>query len=139
MAPFLQDCLLDVVKCLNDNPGVLTVVPWVFGILGGLFAGIYAPVKAIRHYRRLRKLRVEVKAVEWITDPKVLLARVYGEEEDAEALSDHRIAYVQRDSARDIQAELRAALKTRYLLVTGRTGIGKTREAAILEIGRAHV
>ncbi len=79
------------------------------------------------------RLRVDINAFDVITDPTILLPKLYGEENNPDVLAHHRIPYQRRAPDRDIQAELRTALnETRYLLITARTGIGKTREAATL-------
>ncbi|MBM3130568.1 MAG: tetratricopeptide repeat protein, partial [Chloroflexi bacterium] len=75
----------------------------------------------------------ENRSLEFITDPDVLLAKLYAEENDYNPLARHNIPYQRRDPQRDIQRELRSALNsTRYLLIAAPTGIGKTREAATL-------
>jgi hypothetical protein len=75
----------------------------------------------------------EIRSWELITDPNALLPKLYNEENNDDPLAYHRIPYLPRDLEHDIQLELRAALsKTRYLLITGRSGLGKTREAAVL-------
>ncbi len=80
-----------------------------------------------------RKLRVDVKVFEVITDPAKLLPKLFATENDDSPLADHNIKYQPRDPKRDIQAELKAALNlSRYLLITAPTGYGKTREAGVL-------
>ena len=75
----------------------------------------------------------ENRSLEFITDPAFLLAKLYAEENDDNPLARHDIPYQRRDPNHDIQRELRSTLNsTRYLLITAPTGIGKTREAAIL-------
>jgi tetratricopeptide (TPR) repeat protein len=70
---------------------------------------------------------------EVITDPAVLLPKLFATENDNSPLADHRITYQPRDSNRDLQADLKAALnRSRYLLITAPTGYGKTREAGML-------
>ena len=81
----------------------------------------------------IKRQPTEVKVLEIIAGPGVLLPRLYGTEDDDSSLAHHRITYQQRDPDRDIQEELRKALKKkRYLLVVAPTGYGKTREAATL-------
>jgi hypothetical protein len=77
--------------------------------------------------------RAKNQSLDFITDPDVLLPKLYNEEDNTDPLAYHRIPYQPRDPERDIQLELRSALnQTRYLLITGRSGLGKTREAAML-------
>jgi len=80
-----------------------------------------------------RRLRVDVKVFEVITDSGILLRKLYATETDDTPLADHNITYQPRDPNRDIQSELKAALNhSRYLLITAPTGYGKTREAGLL-------
>jgi tetratricopeptide (TPR) repeat protein len=80
-----------------------------------------------------RRIRIDVKVFEVITNPSVLLPKLYATENDDSPLADHNIKYQPRDPDQDLQAELKAALhRSRYLLVTAPTGYGKTREAGML-------
>ncbi|MBI5302801.1 MAG: putative DNA binding domain-containing protein [Chloroflexi bacterium] len=77
--------------------------------------------------------REEDQSWELITDSNLILPKLYNEENNGDPLAYHRIPYQPRDPERDVQLDLRAALsQTRYLLITGRSGLGKTREAAML-------
>jgi tetratricopeptide (TPR) repeat protein len=68
-----------------------------------------------------------------ISDPGVLLPKLYATENDDSPLADHNIKYQPRDPNQDLQAKLKAALhRSRYLLITAPTGYGKTREAGML-------
>src|SRR3990172_332256 len=115
----------------NKDPieTVLKVLTFLVIPISAIFTGL---AWLVRRWW-LRRLRVDVKAFEVISDPVALLPRLYGTEDDPRPLANHRIPYQPRDPDRDIQAELRHALRTsRYLLITARTGLGKTREAATL-------
>jgi hypothetical protein len=80
-----------------------------------------------------KKLRVESKVFEVLSDPAVLLPKLFATEDDNSPLADHRIPYQPRHPGRDIQAQLKAELnRSRYLLITAPTGYGKTREAGML-------
>src|SRR5258708_38041123 len=74
-----------------------------------------------------------VNVFDIIDDPRKLLKHIYNPSDDS-PLADQNIPYQARDSDRDIHTELHNRLhKSRpYLLITARTGSGKTREAAIL-------
>jgi tetratricopeptide (TPR) repeat protein len=87
----------------------------------------------IRRWWRNR-LRLEINAFDFILNVDALLPRVYNEDNNLSPLSHHQIEYQPRDHNRDIQSELHGILRTssRYLLIEGRTGLGKTREAATL-------
>jgi len=79
------------------------------------------------------RVRIDVKVFEVITNPSVLLPKLYATENDDSPLADHNIKYQPRDPNQDLQAELKAALhRSRYLLITAPTGYGKTREAGML-------
>ena len=79
------------------------------------------------------RIRVDVKVFEVISDPSVLLPKLYATENDDSPLADHNIKYQPRDPKHDLQAELKAALtRSRYVLITAPTGYGKTREAGML-------
>lgn len=79
------------------------------------------------------RIRVDVKVFEVISDPGVLLPKLYTTEDDDSPLADHKIKYQPRDPNHDIQTELKTKLnRSRYLLITAPTGYGKTREAGML-------
>jgi len=80
-----------------------------------------------------KKLSTESRVFEVISDPAVLRPKLSATEDDKTPLADHRIPYQPRAPGRDIQVELKAALRrSRYLLVTAPTGYGKTRKAGML-------
>ena len=79
------------------------------------------------------RIRVDLKVFEVISDPGVLLPKLYATENDDSPLADHNIKYQPRNPKQDLQAELKAALtRSRHVLITAPTGYGKTREAGML-------
>jgi hypothetical protein len=117
----------------TQNKDAITAIGAAIGSLLAIGGIIWAAIKwgFLRGWQR--KLRVDVSVFEVITDPAVLLPKLYATENDKSPLADHNIKYQPRDPKRDIQAELKAALnRSRYLLVTAPTGYGKTREAGML-------
>src|SRR5258706_12846197 len=84
----------------------------------------------------IRRQPTEVDVFDVIEDPRKLLLQVYNPINDG-LLADQNIPYQYRDSSRDIQDELRNLLKqdNKYLLIKAPTGLGKTREAAVLAQG----
>jgi len=112
---------------------LLKILGFLFGsgVLVALARGLYWLYLRVRRAR----LPAEPRAFDVITDPAVLLPRLYNEEGDPDPLAHHRIPYRRRDPRRDLQAELRQALSAhRYLLITAPSGYGKTREAATLAL-----
>lgn len=129
MLQLLQDFWQFLTNNKDPIDSLLKILTFLVIPIGVLFTAIGW---LIRRWWRGR-LRVDIKAFDVITDPAILLPRLYGEENNLDVLAHHCIPYQRRDPEHDIQAELRAALnETRYLLITARTGIGKTREAATL-------
>lgn len=124
-----------LLKFLSDNKDALDLVLKCLGFIFGsgvLFVVLRFLVSFVTRWLRER-LRIEVKAFDVIADPAILLPKLYGEENNSDLLAHHRIPYQPRDLERDLQTELRSALgSNRYLLITGRAGLGKTREAATL-------
>ena len=118
-----------LLQFLTDNKDALGLLlgSGVLIVLAGALAAV------ARHLYRQRLRRAPEDFVDVVTDPRALLPRLYGEEGDTDPLADHRVPYQDRAPGRDTQAELRAALHdTRHLLVSGPSGVGKTREAATL-------
>jgi tetratricopeptide (TPR) repeat protein len=117
----------------TQNKDLITSISIVFGIAITILGAIWAVIKWGVLRRWQKKLRVDVKVFEVITDPAVLLPKLYATENDNSPLADHNVKYQPRDPNRDIQAELKVALnRSRYLLITAPTGYGKTREAGML-------
>jgi tetratricopeptide (TPR) repeat protein len=114
-----------------NNKDAIDAILKIFGFFGlTSIAGIFG--WWLRRWW-LQRVRIDVKIFEVITDPAVLLPKLYATENDNSPLADHNIKYQPRNPKQDLQAELKAALnRSRYLLITAPTGYGKTREAGML-------
>ncbi len=127
-----MDAILDFLTKNKDAIGTLLAILALLGtILGALFGALkwLAP--------RLfppRAPAAPARVFEVITDPAALLPKIFLEENNPNPLAHHRITYQPRDPDHNTQDELRAALNRtpHYLLITAPTGMGKTREAAML-------
>jgi tetratricopeptide (TPR) repeat protein len=117
----------------TQNKDAIAAIVTVLGAIGTIATVIWAAIKwgYLRWWQR--RLRIDIKVFELITDPAVLLPKLYATENDNSFLADHNIKYQPRDPDRDLQGELKATLnRSRYLLITAPTGYGKTREAGLL-------
>lgn len=105
----------------------------VIAILLTIGGGVWGVWKFFIERWWKNRVRVDVKIFDVISNANALLPKLYATENDNSPLADHNIKYQPRDPQRDMQAELKAALnRSRYLLVTAPTGVGKTREAGML-------
>jgi hypothetical protein len=105
----------------------------VIAILLTIGGGVWGVWKFFIERWWKNRVRVDVKIFDVIADANALLPKLYATENDNSPLADHNIKYQPRDPQRDMQAELKAALnRSRYLLITAPTGVGKTREAGML-------
>lgn len=117
----------------TQNKDAITAIGVAITAMATVVGTIWAIFKWGFFRRWQRRLRVNVNVFEVITDPNILLRKLYATENDDTPLADHNITYQPRDPNRDIQSELKAALnRSRYLLITAPTGYGKTREAGVL-------
>ncbi len=114
-----------IIKTLIVGGGGATVVT-----LGTTFFKI---IKSVRKQHRSRRIPRNTFALELITpQSKNLKQQIFGGKYD-DSLADHNIPYQQRVANRNIRKELQQILEEhRWLLILGRTGIGKTREAVEL-------
>ncbi|MEO0933149.1 MAG: hypothetical protein AAFY21_05105, partial [Cyanobacteria bacterium J06641_2] len=90
-------------------------------------------IKSVRKQHRSRRIPKNTFAFEVIKpQSKDLKQQIYGGKYD-DSLADHNIPYQQRVANRNIRKELQQILEEhRWLLILGRTGIGKTREVVEL-------
>lgn len=117
----------------TQNKDAVIAIVAVLGVSVTIIGALWAIIKwgILRGWQK--RIRVDVKVFELITDPAILLRKLYATESDNNLLADHNIKYQPRDPNRDLQSELKAALnRSRYLLITAPTGYGKTREAGVL-------
>ncbi len=121
----------DVLQWIKDNKDALG---WLFGtgVIGAVAAGVYKVVAWLLRTRRERQLRSSDNSF-WVLPPASdVLAAVFPSANDS-PLDDRRIPYRERIPGRSVRREMEDLLrKQRALLVRGRSGLGKTREAAHL-------
>jgi tetratricopeptide (TPR) repeat protein len=119
----------DFFKILNDNKdalGFLFGSGAVLAILGGFFSFIRWIIKE----SRLRKTRSDESFPFKIIPPNSNVAKEILEGNDNDPLADRNILYQQRVTGRNIRREIEHLLSQNHrVLVTGKTGLGKTREA----------
>ncbi|MEO1375670.1 MAG: hypothetical protein AAFW70_15420, partial [Cyanobacteria bacterium J06635_10] len=98
-----------------------------------LITAVFSSINALKKRRRLRRIPAKTFAFEVIQpQSRHLKQRIFGGQYD-DSLADHNIPYQQRVGNRNIRKELQQILEdNRWLLILGRTGIGKTREAVEL-------
>lgn len=119
----------------TTNPLGQTIVATVVGGLlveasTGLFRKLFKKISSQLHSSRPH---IDMKVLEVIEDQTKLLPKIFGQEDNPHPLAHHRIPYQPRDPTHDIQNDLRSDLNLhRYLLIKGRRGVGKTREAVTL-------
>ncbi len=129
----MLDWLKNLWQFLTDNKDPLDTLLKLLTFLGLPLGAIFTAV--IWFVRRwwIGRLRVDLNVFEVLADPAALLPKIYHTENDDSPLADHNIPYQRRDPDHDLQVELRRTLHdSHYLLITARTGLGKTREAATL-------
>jgi len=118
----------------SNSIGQAIVATIVGGLLveagTGLFRKLFITISSQFHSSRRH---IDMKVLEVIEDQTKLLPKIFGQEDNPHPLAHHRIPYQQRDPTHDIQNDLRSDLYLhRYLLIKGRRGVGKTREAVTL-------
>jgi tetratricopeptide (TPR) repeat protein len=105
---------------------------WLFG--SGIFlvvvGGIYRFFVWLAKARRARKTRTDTSPFKIIPPNSNVAKEVLGGADD-DPLADRNIPYQQRVQERNIRREIEDLLEGehRWVLITGRTGLGKTREA----------
>jgi hypothetical protein len=121
-----------ILQFLNDNKDALG---WLFGsgivlaILGGIYRLI---VWFIKEYR-LRRIRTNENFPFKIIPPNSNVAKEILGGTDDDPLADRNIPYQQRIQGRNTRRELEELIEDhRWILITGRTGLGKTREGVQL-------
>jgi tetratricopeptide (TPR) repeat protein len=130
--------LRDIWQWILDQPDQVQAVLAVLTALGSvlifvLVNVVYRGGKWLALRLRRKRLTGEASSIHVISDPQALMTSLYGVPRDNDPLADQNIPYQQRTPGRDLQGRLRKELHDhRCLLITGRTGLGKTREAAML-------
>ena len=112
----------DFIKDLIAGGGLLAIITTVVGFIGWL-------------WWRQRQLSIPAKTFAFeVIKPqsKDLKQRIFGGKED-DPLADENISYQARVPNRNIRRELQEQIEEhRWVLIVGRTGLGKTREAVEL-------
>jgi hypothetical protein len=121
-----------ILTFINDNKDALG---WLFGsgvvlaVLGGIYRLI---VWFIKEYR-LRRIRTNENFPFKIIPPNSIVAKEILGGADDDPLADRNIPYQQRVQGRNTRRELEELIEdNRWILIVGRTGLGKTREAVQL-------
>jgi len=103
-------------------------ISFVFG--SGTFLALCKVVWWFRQQQRKQLVSLDQFPFEVFKPNEVTLQRLMGEWRTDE-LADHNIPYLQRVEGRNVGRELRQRLDDRgWVLILGRSGLGKTREAA---------
>ncbi len=121
----------DILDWISDHKDALG---WLFGtgVLGAALTGLYRLVRGLIQARRERQLRSPESPFQVFPPGSNLLPVIMPGPEDS-PLSDHRIPYVERVPGRSVRREMEdLLLERRALLVCGKSGLGKTREAVHL-------
>nr|MDZ8042578.1 tetratricopeptide repeat protein [Nostoc sp. CreGUA01] len=116
-----------IVEFYNNNK------EFINNLLSGAFPAIAGVFWWLVWRRRQRRISEKTFAFE-VIKPKSpdLMQRILGGDDD-DPLADRNIFYQQRVANRHIRNELKRQIEERrYILILGRTGLGKTREAAEL-------
>jgi len=121
-----------ILKFLNDNKDVLG---WLFGsgILLVVLGGIYRLIVWLLKEYRLRRIRTNENFPFKIIPPNSNVTKEILGGADDDPLADRNIPYQQRIQGRNTRRDLEELIEdNRCILIAGRTGLGKTREAVQL-------
>jgi tetratricopeptide (TPR) repeat protein len=123
-----KDALLVVIAGITVT---LTLFTLLFG--SGFLVAFFKSIAAYLQQRRHPRIPpLDTFPFEVIKPNSDILKAVFGGARD-NPLADRNIRYLQRVADRDIQQELEAQLEeSRWVIILGETGLGKTREAAEL-------
>ena len=126
--------LSDFVKPLFDKPDLLKIfLPILIG--GG---SIFSLIANRRQQRLKRQRNRELPSGDFPfevipSNSSTVLKRLMPSSNEDDPLADANIPYLQRQSNRHVRQELERAFEEKsWILILGRTGLGKTREAAQL-------
>jgi tetratricopeptide (TPR) repeat protein len=99
------------------------------GVLAGIGTGIYKLIAWLAKASRARKTRTDTSPFKIIPPNSNVAKEILGGADD-DPLADRNIPYQQRVEGRNTRREIEDLLELRrWVLITGRTGLGKTREA----------
>ncbi len=116
----------------NNKQFINTLITGAGGLVA-LGTAFYNIIKSVRKQHRSRRIPGNRFAFEVIQpQSRHLKQRIFGGKFN-DSLADHNIPYQQRVANRNIRKELQQILEDNpWLLILGRTGLGKTREAVEL-------
>ncbi len=123
--------VLKILKWITDHKDALL---WLFGtgVVTAVLAAAYKLISWAIKARRERQLRPEDNPFIVLPPGSDILPVVMPDSSDS-PLSDYRIPYSERLPGRSVRREMEGLLRERHaLLVCGKSGLGKTREAAHL-------
>lgn len=116
-------------KFLNDNKDALDFLLGP-GIIIVVLGAIYTTARWLIKEYRLRRIRTNDNFPFKIILPNSNVAKEILGGADNDPLADRNIPYQQRVQGRNTRRELEELIEdNRWILITGRTGLGKTREA----------
>ena len=117
----------------QNNKQIIKTLIVSSGGLVALGTAFYNIINSVKKKHRSRRIPRNTFAFEVIKpQSKNLKQQIFGGKYN-DSLADHNIPYQQRVANRNIRKELQQILEEhRWLLILGRTGIGKTREAVEL-------
>ena len=125
----------DLLKYLSTNKDGLSLLAQICGVFIAApltFIGVAKFFGSMIFHLKKRNVKSENFPFKVISPQSNVVREIYGDDISG-PLADHRIPYQTRVSKRNIRRELEDLLDVnRWILVFGRTGIGKTREAAVL-------
>ena len=116
-------------KFLNDNKDALG---WLFGsgVALAILGVVYRVISSVIHARRFHQTRSNENFPFKIIPPNSNVPKEILGGADHDPLADRNIPYQQRITGRNIRREIEDALtRSHYVLIVGKTGLGKTREA----------
>lgn len=119
----------ELLKFINDN---IDALGWLFGsgVVIAVLGGIYKLTAWLLRELRARKTRSAENFPFKIIPPNSNVSKEILGGEDNEPLADRNIPYQQRIAGRSIRREIEDVLsQNRWVLILGKTGLGKTREA----------
>ncbi len=119
----------NILKFINDNKDVLS---WLFGsgIFMAVVSGLYNLAIGIIKNRRANKIRNVDNFPFLIISPNNNVAKEILGGNDDNPLADRNIPYQKRDNTQNTTLEIENLLTAnRFVLIVGKTGLGKTREA----------
>ena len=121
-----------LLQFLNDNKDALNLL-FGSGIVLAVLGGLFTFARWLLKEYRLRRIRTNDNFPFKIIPPNSNVAKEILGGVDDDPLADRNIPYQQRIKGQNTRRELEESIEdNRWLLIIGRTGLGKTREAVQL-------